>query len=93
MYHYQNILGRIKHREKPTNFPISFIELSITSLMEYWGKTWPHETVTPKMHLLETHAVDFIRKWKVGFGFYREQGIIMDNPSVSYSFYCIFWRN
>ena len=46
----------------------------IDDLMEFWRKTWPQESVTPKMHILESHAVPFISRWKVGFGFYGEQG-------------------
>ena len=53
---------------------IMYTESSITVVNEYWRKTWPNETVTPKMHLLESHMVDFIKKWKVGLGFYGEQG-------------------
>ena len=26
------------------------------------------------MHMLEDHVVDFISRWKCGFGFYGEQG-------------------
>ena len=42
--------------------------------MSYWRATWPTETVSPKMHILEEHVVPFIRKWKLGLGFYGEQG-------------------
>ena len=33
---------------------------------------WP--TIPPKLHMLEDHALEFIREWGVGFGFYAEQG-------------------
>ena len=33
-----------------------------------------NETVTPKLHLLEDHAVDFMTKWGSSFGIYGEQG-------------------
>ena len=42
--------------------------------MDFYRNTWPKETVTPKLHMLEDHAVDFIRKWGIGMGFYAEQG-------------------
>ena len=35
---------------------------------------WPDATFPPKMHMLEDHVIDFISKWKVGFGIYGEQG-------------------
>lgn len=44
--------------------------------MQYWRSTWPQETVPPKMHILESHAVPFIKQWKVGLGFYGEQGML-----------------
>lgn len=42
--------------------------------MAYFRENWPDSTITPKMHMLEDHAVDFIKKWKAGFGIYGEQG-------------------
>ena len=42
--------------------------------MSYLRSTWPDTPITPKLHLLEKHGAEFIRKWKVGFGFYVEHG-------------------
>ena len=42
--------------------------------MKYWRTNWPEESVTPKMHIMEDHMVPFIEKWKLGCGFYGEQG-------------------
>ena len=42
--------------------------------MDYLRQEWPKESITPKLHLLEDHAVDFIKKWGAGFGLYGEQG-------------------
>ena len=47
---------------------------AIETFMHYWRSTWPKETVTPKMHILEEHMVPFLKKWKLGCGFYGEQG-------------------
>ena len=47
---------------------------SIDNLLQYYRYTWPGETVTPKMHLLEDHAVDFMERWGSSFGIYGEQG-------------------
>ena len=57
---------------------ISFVETSINDFMLCWRTTWPNETVPPKYHFLEDHVVPFIRKWKVGLGFYGEQGIVLN---------------
>ena len=35
---------------------------------------WPDGTFPPKLHMLEDHAIDFVCKWKLGFGVYGEQG-------------------
>ena len=43
--------------------------------MECWRQNFPNETVIPKMHMMEDHLVPFLRKWKLGCGFYGEQGI------------------
>ena len=42
--------------------------------MRYLRATWPTVSIPPKLHLLEDHALDFIRECGVGFGFYGEQG-------------------
>ena len=36
---------------------------------------FPHATVLPKMHMLEEHAVPWLKKWHVGFGLLGEQGV------------------
>ncbi|KAJ8018162.1 hypothetical protein HOLleu_44000 [Holothuria leucospilota] len=53
---------------------INALELTIEAYTSYFRKEFPNETVPPKMHLLESHAIPFIRKWKVGLGFHGEQG-------------------
>ena len=50
-------------------------ERAIEELMSYFRKTWPNESVTPKMHLLESHCVDFIRNCGLGLNIYGEQGV------------------
>jgi hypothetical protein len=42
--------------------------------MEYYRKTFPHATVLPKMHFLESHLVEWLQKWKTGLGMMGEQG-------------------
>lgn len=41
----------------------------------------PGESISPKMHILEDHMVPFLKKWKLGCGFYGEQGML--------SFFCV----
>lgn len=48
--------------------------MNIDNFMSLYRDSFPHATVTPKLHMLEDHVVSFLRKWKVGFGFLGEQG-------------------
>ncbi|XP_065640359.1 uncharacterized protein LOC124815901 isoform X2 [Hydra vulgaris] len=50
------------------------LEFAIRTLMEYYRLTWPSASITAKMHLLETHVIQFIEKWRLGIGVYEEQG-------------------
>ena len=50
------------------------LENAILDLKSYFRLTWPNESITPKLHMLEDHAVNFIKRWGTGFGFYGEQG-------------------
>ena len=42
--------------------------------MKFYRDTFPSETVTPKLHMMEEHVVPFLRQWKNGLGMYGEQG-------------------
>ena len=42
--------------------------------MAYYRATFPEAIILPKMHILEDHAIPWIRRWRVGFGFMGEQG-------------------
>ena len=42
--------------------------------MKYYRKHFPHATVLPKMHILESHVADRIERWGVGLGLMGEQG-------------------
>jgi len=51
--------------------------------MNHFRVTFPNASVTPKLHLMEHHIVEFIRKWKAGFGLYREQGAEGIHPTFN----------
>ena len=42
--------------------------------MAFLRSEWPTTSITPKLHMLEEHVIEFVRKWKVGLGVYNEQG-------------------
>ena len=51
-----------------------FVEKHIDDFMSFYRDSFPHATITPKLHLLEDHVVDFVKQYRVGFGFLGEQG-------------------
>lgn len=60
---------------------MTYFSLSATAINEFmdcWRTNWPDETVSPKMHMLEEHMIPFLEKWKLGCGFYGEQGKIRE---------------
>jgi hypothetical protein len=42
--------------------------------MQFYRENWPKASVSPKLQMLERHAVPFLEKWRAGFGFYGKQG-------------------
>ncbi|XP_057298106.1 uncharacterized protein LOC130629028 isoform X2 [Hydractinia symbiolongicarpus] len=58
-------------------------ETAIENFMNYYRKTWPDASITPKLHMLENHAIDFVRRWGTAFGFYGEQGAESIHPTFN----------
>ena len=52
---------------------LPFIGAKIESFMCFFREKWPHVKITPKLHMVEQHVVDFIAKWGAAFGYYGEQ--------------------
>ena len=42
--------------------------------MKFYRTTFPTASITPKLHLLEDHMIDFLKCWRVGLGLLGEQG-------------------
>lgn len=53
---------------------IDELDAAIKDLMDYLRTTFPNRSITPKLHMLEDHVVDFIKRWHFGLGIYGEQG-------------------
>ncbi|XP_057311202.1 uncharacterized protein LOC130649027 [Hydractinia symbiolongicarpus] len=53
---------------------LSNLETSINQFMCYLRVNWPSIYISPKLHILEDHVLDFVNKWRTGLGFYGEQG-------------------
>lgn len=49
-------------------------DVCIKTFMMTYRRNFPQASITPKMHLLEDHAVDQLTRFGVGFGLMNEQG-------------------
>jgi len=52
-----------------------FLDLDITTFMAQYRFFFPNASVLPKMHFLEDHLIDWVIKYKTGFGLLGEQGV------------------
>ncbi|KAL5517678.1 hypothetical protein EMCRGX_G003271 [Ephydatia muelleri] len=50
------------------------LDKAIVSFMDYFRTNFPNENISPKMHLLEDHTVEWVRRYNFGFGMLGEQG-------------------
>nr|XP_047127857.1 uncharacterized protein LOC124808704 [Hydra vulgaris] len=57
-----------------TTEKLTLLKKNIEDLMQYFRATFPKASVTPKLHMLENHAVSFLKKCGAGFGSYGEKG-------------------
>ncbi|XP_078620860.1 uncharacterized protein LOC144887476 [Branchiostoma floridae x Branchiostoma japonicum] len=63
------------HARPVSEDEVSALDHSIKALMAFYRASFPQGTVPIKMHLLEVHAVPWMRQWGFGLGFFGEQGI------------------
>ena len=77
------------HNASKTYFAIisSFVDLDIKRFMSYYRTSFPRAdyptaSVLPKMHLLESHMVDWLRKYHLGTGLMGEQGAEVSTPTL-----------
>ena len=57
-----------------SDIEINLLKLNIQEFMSFYRTNRSDEKVTPKMHMMEDHIVEFVSKWRVGCGFFGEQG-------------------
>ena len=55
--------------------PVFSTELNIDEFLAHYHFAFPTASITPKLHMVEDHIVDFLRQWKVGIGMLGEQGV------------------
>ena len=56
------------------NYVIFFTDKAIVCFMDYFRTNFLNENISPKMHLLEDHTVEWVRRYNFGFGMLGEQG-------------------
>ena len=49
------------------------LEFRIDQYLKYYREIKPGQ-IYPKLHILESHCVDFIKRWGYGLGLHGEQG-------------------
>ena len=47
---------------------------TVDEFLRLYRKSFPNATVTPKLHMLEDHVVQWMRKWHWALGLHGEQG-------------------
>ena len=47
---------------------------TVDEFLRFYRKSFPNATVTPKLHMLEDHVVQWMRKWHWALGLHGEQG-------------------
>ena len=50
------------------------LDENIKSFLMYLCMNWPEIKISPKLHMVEDRMIPFLMKWRVGCGFYGEQG-------------------
>ena len=53
---------------KPFIISLACIETDIDLFLSFYRDSFPHATVTPKLHMLEDHVVPFLQEFGVGIG-------------------------
>lgn len=54
--------------------PFGNVDERIRSFLQCYRSEIRHASITPKMHLMEDHVVQWIRQWQFGLGFHGEHG-------------------
>ncbi|XP_038063374.1 uncharacterized protein LOC119734084 [Patiria miniata] len=71
---FADVHQAINHAEYIQEDSIRRTEIAIKEFMYTYRQMFHDQNVTPKLHLLEDHATEQLRRFKVGFGFLNEQG-------------------
>ena len=66
---------KISHAHLIQDDEIPLIHQAITQYFLYFREQFPNVRITTKQHLLEDHALDWIIRYRFGFGLFGEQGM------------------
>jgi hypothetical protein len=51
------------------------VDLEVTLFMTIYRSFFPQSSIIPKMHFLEDHLIDWVKRYRTGFGLLGEQGV------------------
>ena len=51
-----------------------YAETSIHKFLKQYHSMFPESAITPKMHILQEHVIEWMKRWHVGLGLHGEQG-------------------
>ncbi|XP_065668203.1 uncharacterized protein LOC136088423 [Hydra vulgaris] len=71
---FANCYNVFSSKSSITAVQLTQLETHIADLMQFYRANWLDDSVPPKLHSLEEHAIPFLKKWGAGFGYYGEQG-------------------
>ena len=74
MSKFSEIHKQISHSHFLSDRDIQRVQMSITSYCDYFREKFPAVRFTPKMHLLEDHAVKNLMRFRYGMSLFGEQG-------------------
>ena len=63
--HYPNVLALCL---------LSCTDQNIVKFLDYYRATFPKATILPKMHILEDHVMQWLKRWRIGAGMMGKLG-------------------
>ena len=71
---FSNVHSGLSHQLPTPSTEADETERCVKLYRSFFRQQFPQVRVTPKQHLLESHCVQWIRKWNLGMAFHGEQG-------------------
>ena len=73
MHAFSNVHKLVSHTKPVSEEDIAKAEEGIKEYMKIY-RSHPNSKIIPKQHMLECHAIDFMKEWGFGLALHGEQG-------------------